>query len=80
MRSTVSVRWQTVIPQEVREAVGIEPGSVLDWQVEEGVIHVYPLPADPVSAARGMFLGRGPTTEDLLAERRRERVREEGGR
>lgn len=32
-----------------------------------------PIPADPVAAARGILKGHGPTTQDLLAERDRER-------
>lgn len=77
MQSTVSVRWQTVIPQEVREALNIQPNSMLDWEVRDGVILVHPIPADPVRAALGLFKDAGPTTNDLLAERRRERALEE---
>jgi AbrB family looped-hinge helix DNA binding protein len=77
MQTTVSVRWQTVIPQEAREALNIQPNSKLDWEVRDGYLVIHPLPADPVKAARGMFKGRGPTTEELLAERRRELEREE---
>ena len=76
MQSTVSVRWQTVVPQQVREALNIQPNSKLDWEVRDGYIVVHPIPADPVRAARGMFKGSGPTTEELLEERRRERERE----
>ncbi|HEX3130355.1 MAG TPA: AbrB/MazE/SpoVT family DNA-binding domain-containing protein [Thermoanaerobaculia bacterium] len=77
MQSTVSVRWQTVIPQKVREALNIQPNTKLDWEVRDGVILVHPIPADPVRAARGLFKGGGPTTESLLAERQRERELEE---
>lgn len=77
MRSTVSVRWQTVIPQEVREVFKIEPNSKLDWEVRDGCIVVHPIPSDPIRAARGMFKEGGPTTADLLAERRRDRERDE---
>ena len=77
MRSTVSVRWQTVIPHEVREALGIEPNSKLEWEVMNGYIVVHPLPANPIRAARGMFKEEGPSVEDLLAERKRERDRDE---
>jgi AbrB family looped-hinge helix DNA binding protein len=77
MRSTVSVRWQTVIPQEVREALRIEPNSKLEWEVKDGYILVHPLPSNPIRAARGMFKEGGPSVEDLLAERRRERENEE---
>ncbi len=76
MKSTISVRWQTVIPQEIREALNIQPNTKLDWEVRDGYIVVHPIPSDPVKAALGMFKGRGPTTDDLLAERRRERERE----
>lgn len=70
MKSTVSVRWQTVVPQEVREAFKIEPNSKLEWEVKDGYIAVYPLPSDPIRAARGMFkTGR---KVDLLAERKRD--------
>jgi AbrB family looped-hinge helix DNA binding protein len=77
MKTTVSVRWQTVIPQEVREALRIEPNSKLEWEVRDGCIVVYPIPVDPIRAARGMFREGGPTTEDLLKERRRDLEREE---
>ena len=81
MRTTVSVRWQTVIPQEVREALRIEPNSKLDWEVKEGVILVHPIPADPVRAALGFFRDldspkRPSLTDELLVERRKDRERE----
>jgi AbrB family looped-hinge helix DNA binding protein len=75
MKSTVSVRWQTVIPQEVREALEIEPNTKIEWEVKNGYAIVYPLPSDPIGAARGMFKGSG-LSEDLMAARRRERALE----
>ncbi len=50
MTTTVSVRWQTVIPREVREAFKIEPKSKLEWEVRDGCIYIYPIPADPIRA------------------------------
>lgn len=82
MKSTVSVRWQTVVPQEIREAFKIEPNSKLEWEVRDGYIVVHPLPADPLEAALGFFKTVSPVerettmTEELLAVRRRERERE----
>ncbi len=38
---------------------------------------VHPIPPDPVQAAVGILKGRGTATDDLLAERRRERQREQ---
>jgi len=77
MKTTVSSRGQTVVPQEIREQMGIVPQTRLEWQVREGVIIVYPVPPDPIQAAVGLFEGQGPTTDDLLAERHRERRREQ---
>jgi bifunctional DNA-binding transcriptional regulator/antitoxin component of YhaV-PrlF toxin-antitoxin module len=83
MKSSVSVRWQTVIPQEVREALKIEPNSKLEWEVKDGYTVVYPIPADPVRAALGFFKTAAPMedrssmTVELLAERRRDLERDE---
>lgn len=77
MKTTVSVRGQTVVPREIRECMGIVPQIKLEWQIKDGVIVVYPIPPDPVQAAVGILKGQGPTTDDLLAERRQERQREQ---
>ncbi|MFQ6015242.1 MAG: AbrB/MazE/SpoVT family DNA-binding domain-containing protein [Anaerolineae bacterium] len=77
MQTTVSVRWQTVIPRQIREVLGIKPKTKLEWQVKDGVIIVYPIPPDPVRATRGMLKGRGPTTQTLLVERRLQREKEQ---
>mgnify|MGYP001048089596 CR=1 FL=1 len=77
MRTTVSVRGQTVIPRRIREALGITPATQLEWQIKDGVILVFPLPSDPVRAAVGILKGRGPTTEELLIERKIQREREQ---
>jgi AbrB family looped-hinge helix DNA binding protein len=76
MQTTVSVRGQTVIPRPIREELGITPSTRLEWKVENGVIIVLPLPSDPVRAAVGILKGRGPTTSDLLAERKADREKE----
>lgn len=75
MQSKVSVRGQTVVPREIRRAMGILPNSLLRWEVENGVILVYPVPADPVRASLGVLRGNG-TFEEFLRERTGERVKE----
>ena len=42
------------------------------------LIAIVPLPEDPVEVLHGMFEGGSPLTQDLLAEREQERMREEG--
>ncbi len=73
----VSVRGQTVVPREIREKFGIKPNSKLSWSAEDGVIIVIPIPEDPMRGLMGVLKGKGPTTENLLAERRRDLKLEE---
>ena len=77
MMTTVSVRWQTVIPLEVRRELGIEPSGKLEWELKDGHAEVRPIPADPVTASVGLLRGSELTTETLLAERRRDRESEQ---
>lgn len=77
MRSKVSVRGQTVIPKEVRKALGITTDTTLQWSINNGYIVIYPIPKDPLAASVGILRGKGPTTQELLEERRREREREQ---
>jgi AbrB family looped-hinge helix DNA binding protein len=76
MQTTISVRGQTVIPRPIREELGITPKTRLEWKVKNGVIIVLPLPIDPVRSAVGILEGRGPSTADLLAERKSDREKE----
>ncbi len=74
--SIVSVRGQTVIPKEIRDELGIEPGTKLRWRVRNGTLVVVPASHNPVRALIGVLKGKG-STEDLLRERREERDEEE---
>ena len=76
MQTTVSVRGQTVIPRHIREELGITPTTRLEWKVKNGLIIVLPIPSDPVQSALGILEGRGPSTSDLLAERKSDREKE----
>ncbi len=71
----MSVRGQTVIPRKIRKLLGITPNSLLCWEVEDGVIKVYPVPADPVRASLGMLKGRG-SLDEFLDERAEDRAKE----
>jgi bifunctional DNA-binding transcriptional regulator/antitoxin component of YhaV-PrlF toxin-antitoxin module len=75
MQSKVSVRGQTVIPGEIRKALNITPDTVLRWEIEDGVVLVYPMPKDPVRAALGILRGK-ETFEGFLRDRVEERAKE----
>ena len=74
--SKVYERGQTVVPKMIREALAVEEGTTLMWQVKEGMAQVVAIPQDPVGALRGILKGKGPTFEEYLAERNAERQRE----
>ena len=75
MKSKVSVKGQTVIPREIRDALGITNETFLDWRLEDGAVVVFPIPADPVRASLGALVGKG-TFDQYMEERRRELERE----
>jgi len=74
--SRVYERGQTVVPKKIRDALGVEQGSTLVWEVQDGVARVIAIPEDPVAALRGILKGREPTFEQFLADRNAERRRE----
>jgi AbrB family looped-hinge helix DNA binding protein len=76
--ATVSAKGWVVIPKSIREKHGLKKGSrvrVLDYGE---ILAIVPLPDDPIEALHGMFEGGPSLTTELLIERERERVREEG--
>jgi AbrB family looped-hinge helix DNA binding protein len=73
MRSTITIRGQTVIPAEIRRRFKLTPSERLEWIVEPDGIRVVPVRGDPVQALRGQ--GKGGATERLLREREEERKR-----
>ncbi|RMH22342.1 MAG: AbrB/MazE/SpoVT family DNA-binding domain-containing protein [Acidobacteria bacterium] len=72
MRTTVTVRGQTVVPAKIRRAYRIGPQTQLEWIDDGHTIRVVPIPEDPVNAARGISSG---LLRGLLKERSAERRR-----
>lgn len=70
MRSTITVRGQTVIPAQVRRHFQLGPADWLEWTVDGDRIVVVPVKADPIAAFSGQ--GVGGSTRRLLEDRRRE--------
>jgi AbrB family looped-hinge helix DNA binding protein len=53
--ATVSTKFQVVIPQKVREALGIKPGQKVQVIPYEGRIEIIPL--EPMKKSRGFLIG-----------------------
>jgi antitoxin PrlF len=70
MRATLTSKGQVTIPKEIRDAMGLEAGSMVDFVQRDGV--VYLIPDDPVARIR-LFLGalhEPGCTDEVLDELR----------
>lgn len=73
-KTTVSHRFQTVVPVDIRNSYNIREGSRLAWIPRGDRIEIVPLPEEMSKEFRG--LGRGKKLlESLLAYRAEERER-----
>jgi len=71
-KTTVSHRYQTVVPAGIRKRYRIGEGTRLAWLEKGDRIEVLPLPSDPIRSLRGA--GRGKRLlEELLRSRAEER-------
>lgn len=68
VKTTVSHRYQTVIPASIRERYNIREGSRIAWVDQGGEIKIIPLPAKPHSSFRGA--GKGKDLLNLLLQYR----------
>ena len=68
-KSTITVKYQTTVPKEVREKLGARPGDVLQWEVNGD--HVRVTAATPAFLAlQGSFkVGPGDPVEDVRKAR-----------
>ncbi|MBI2982263.1 MAG: AbrB/MazE/SpoVT family DNA-binding domain-containing protein [Deltaproteobacteria bacterium] len=61
--TSVSPKYQVVIPKEVRERIHLKPGQKMIVYERGGVVHL--IPSVPLKKLRGLFKGRGITLEGL---------------
>ena len=64
-KSTLTVKYQTTVPKEVREKLGARPGDVLQWEVVGEQVRVTAA-APAFLALQGRFkVGPGDPVEDV---------------
>ena len=68
--ATLSTKGQLVIPADVREALGIGPGTKVILTVEGGRIVLQPVTERLIDDMMGMFAGEPSMADELQAMRR----------
>ncbi len=70
MKAKVAERGQVTIPKALRKKLGLTPGTILEFEADDGrLVAVKVQPRGPVDAVFGS-LGRGRSTDELMSELR----------
>lgn len=70
MKATVAERGQVTIPKRLREQLGLQPGSILEFSEENGrLVAMKVIATDPVDQVYGCLRTR-KRTDRLVAELR----------
>lgn len=73
----ISAKGWVVIPKTLRDKYGFKSGTRVRVTEFDNFVALVPIPDDPVAALYGMFADGPSLTEELLAERASERIRED---
>lgn len=75
MRTTIDAAGRVVIPKQLRQAAGLQPGQELEIIESDGRIEIEPVPAPMVLVERDGFLaaevdadGTAPLTSDEVRD------------
>jgi antitoxin PrlF len=71
--STMTSKGQTIVPKEVREALDLEAGSKLRWEIRGGTVAI--TTDRPALYALQGFIKEGPEPITAVAEARKTRGR-----
>jgi bifunctional DNA-binding transcriptional regulator/antitoxin component of YhaV-PrlF toxin-antitoxin module len=70
-KSTITVKYQTTVPKEVREKLGVGPQDVLQWEVADGYVRVSAAGKAFLRRRGTIHVGAGSTAADVREARSR---------
>jgi AbrB family looped-hinge helix DNA binding protein len=65
MKSTITAKFQTTIPKDVRERLKLSVHDAVDWKIEEGKVVVYPVRKDFLQHRNRIKVGEGDIRADI---------------
>jgi bifunctional DNA-binding transcriptional regulator/antitoxin component of YhaV-PrlF toxin-antitoxin module len=68
-KSTLTVKYQTTVPKEVRQKLHAEPSDVLQWELAGDHVRVTVAPSDFLSLQGKFKVGPGDPVEDVRRAR-----------
>lgn len=68
-KSTITVKYQTTVPREVREKLGVGPQDALQWEVMDGYARVSVSDRAFLKRRGSIHAGAGSTVEDVRRAR-----------
>jgi AbrB family looped-hinge helix DNA binding protein len=68
-KSTITVKYQTTVPKEVREKLGVAPQDALQWEVMDGYVRVSAADRAFLKRRGSIHVGPGSTVEDVRRAR-----------
>jgi AbrB family looped-hinge helix DNA binding protein len=68
-RSTLTVKYQTTVPKEVREKLGARPGDVLQWEVVGSSVRVTAATPAFLTLQGSFKVGPGDPVDDVRKAR-----------
>jgi AbrB family looped-hinge helix DNA binding protein len=71
MTQRIGAKGQVVIPKEMRDELGLQPGAEVAFERDAGAVRILPAGAAATRGLRGRYGSSGMAAE-LLADRQRE--------
>ncbi|MHB1591122.1 MAG: AbrB/MazE/SpoVT family DNA-binding domain-containing protein, partial [Sulfuricella sp.] len=68
IKATIAERGQVTIPKALRDKLGLTPGTVLDFDAQNGYLVARKKTMDAVSAVIGCLKQEHQKTDDYLAQ------------